>query len=520
MTPSQASVLIGRIALTYKVITPEQLQEATRIQGRYGNQDKLGEILLSLGYINRAQLDWLLRAQEQVIAKQRAAAAGVAPKPAGSPAAAPRVAPVSAAAPPAAPRMAPVSAPVAAPVAAPPRAPPSVPSPPLAPAPASRTSATVPPTVAPTPRPAPPSPPAPAPPARAATAAAAGGRELDRILARAVELHASDVHVHSGTVLQLRVHGQLVQMGQQVSPADAERMIGEILSPADRERFAATNDLDFAYVLPGVARFRVNVYRQQRGVDAVLRIIPSEPPTLEQLGLPSMLARLTTFHQGLVLITGPAGCGKSSTLAALVNLINEERKDHIITIEDPLEYVHRSKRCLVNQRQIVRHTASFAAALRAALREDPDVIAIGELRDLETVSLAITAAETGHLVLATLHTNNAIRTINRVLDVFPPSQQSQIRSMLAESLRAVVSQRLVPTLDGRRRVPALELLFVNTAVANLIRDDKTFQIASVLQTGRAAGMTRLDDSLAELVAAQVVAKDVARRFAEDPRHFA
>ncbi len=277
--------------------------------------------------------------------------------------------------------------------------------------------------------------------------------------------------------------------------------------------------MDFAYTLPGKGRFRSNAYRQQRGTDAVFRVIPPRPPTLAELGLPESLGRLANFHQGMVLLTGPAGCGKSSTLAALLNIINEDRHDHIITIEDPIEYIHPSKKCVVNQRQVGPHTGSFARALRGALREDPDIIAIGELRDLETISLALTAAETGHLVLATLHTNNSIRTVNRILGVFPPNQQDQIRTMVSESLRAVISQRLIPRADGNGRVAALEILMANKAVGNLIRENKTFQIKSVLQTGASHGMCQLDASLAELVKSGTITREEAARNADDPQRF-
>jgi twitching motility protein PilT len=304
------------------------------------------------------------------------------------------------------------------------------------------------------------------------------------------------------------------------TPFDArhtERMIGETLDATQRELLARDGQVDFAWTLGGHARFRGNAYRHQFGLGLVLRSIPLEVPTLEGLGLPSTLAKLTNHHQGLVLITGPAGCGKSSTMAALLRLVNEERRDHIITVEDPIEFVHRPLRCVVNQRQVGRDTGSFARALKAALREDPDVIAIGELRDLETISLALTAAETGHLVLATLHTGSAIRTVDRVVGSFPPNQQAQIRTMLSESLRAVVSQRLVRRADGAGRVPALEILVGTRAVANLIRESKTFQIRSILQTGHAQGMCLLDTSLGQLVRDKVVARDEAVLHADDPK---
>jgi twitching motility protein PilT len=436
MTPTDDASLFGRLALHYKLITREQLQEVTAQQARQGGDRKLGELLVDHGYINPQQLAALLAAQREYLAKRAA----------------------------------------------------EVPAP------------------------------APAPPPAAPVVAATGrGRAVDRLLEFAVKSGASDIHVHPGVPARLRVHGALRDVA--APPLDAaacERIARELLSAAQWQVLERDGQVDFAYTLAGIGRFRGNVYREQHGVDVVLRAIPPAPPTLAELGLPNALAKFANFHQGMVLLTGPAGCGKSSTMAAMINLINEDRRDHIITIEDPIEYIHPSKRCLVNQRQVGPHTGSFARALRAALREDPDVIAIGELRDLETVSLALTAAETGHLVLATLHTSNAIRTVNRILGVFPPSQQEQIRTMVSESLRAVVSQRLLPRADGAGRAVALEVLVVNKAVSNLIRENKTFQIRSVLQTGAAHGMTLMDASLADLVKRKVVARDEASRHAEDP----
>jgi twitching motility protein PilT len=327
--------------------------------------------------------------------------------------------------------------------------------------------------------------------------------------------------VHSAAPLKMRINGRLQEIEQEpLDPELATAILQEVLTPEQQEAVAKHGQVDFAYTLPGKGRYRSNAYRQQRGLDAVFRAIPPEPPTLESLGLPESLARFANFHQGMVLITGPAGCGKSSTLAAMINIINQSRQDHIITVEDPIEYIHRSQGCVVNQRQVGRHTGTFARALRAALREDPDIIALGELRDLETISLALTAAETGHLVLATLHTSNSIRTINRILGVFPPSQQEQIKTMISESLRAVISQRLVPRADETGRVAALEILVCTKAVGNLIRDNKTFQIRSILQTGSAQGMCLLDASLADLVKKNVITREEAMRQADDPQKFA
>jgi twitching motility protein PilT len=354
----------------------------------------------------------------------------------------------------------------------------------------------------------------------AAAPAAGASMSLEQILKRALEVKASDVHIHAGSPIQLRVNGVLKQIISGVLTAEeTTAMLTRVLTPAQKTQLFETFDLDVSLQLP-YGRFRASMFKQQRGFDAVFRPISATPPTLDQLGLPASMKRLTEFHQGLVLVTGPAGCGKSSTLAALVNLVNESRKDHIITVEDPIEYLHASKGCIVNQRQAGTHTLSFANALRAALREDPDVIVIGELRDLETMSLAITAAETGHLVMGTLHTNNAIRTINRILDTFPPKQQSQIRAMVSESLRAIVSQRLLPSADGAKRVAVTETLLVRPSISNLIRDEKTFQIRSVMQTSRADGMSLLDDSLADMVKAKTITVEAARRVCEDPKRFA
>jgi twitching motility protein PilT len=342
--------------------------------------------------------------------------------------------------------------------------------------------------------------------------------QLDGALSGAARMGASDMHFHPGLPMKVRTHGRLHDFGQdRLENSFIEGLLYAALNPAQRRLLDDAGQVDFAHSIDGIGRFRGNIYRGSTGLNGVFRFIPGFIPSLSQLGLPSDLSRVTTFHQGLVLVTGPAGCGKSTTLASLVNIINEERNDHVLTIEDPVEYLHTSKRCLVNQREVKRHTQSFARALRAALREDPDVIVIGELRDLETISLAITAAETGHLVLGTLHTGSAIRTINRLVGAFPPEEQPQIRTMISESLRAVISQRLVERTDGQGRVPALEILTVNKAVSNVIREGRTFQLRSALQTGRTQGQLLLDVALGELVKSGTVTREEALRHAEDPR---
>ncbi|MCA9618594.1 MAG: PilT/PilU family type 4a pilus ATPase [Myxococcales bacterium] len=337
--------------------------------------------------------------------------------------------------------------------------------------------------------------------------------DLHRFLEAAVRSGASDVHVHAGAPVKMRQFGRLRDISDSPLSADAtQRVLLEMLTSYQADVLSELGEVDFAYPIPGIGRFRCNVYRHHRGFNGVFHIVPTAPPTLESLGLPTSLARLTNFAQGLVLLTGPAGCGKTSTLAAIVDIINTERSEHILTIEDPIEYVHESRRCVVNQRQVGRHTSSFARALRGALREDPDIICIGELRDIETISLALSAAETGHLVLATLHTGSSIGTINRIVGAYPPAQQPQVRSMLSESLRAVISQRLVPRADGRGVVPALEILYVNKAIGALIREGRAFQIRSALQTGKAQGMQLLSMALDDLVKAGTVAAADANRF--------
>jgi len=346
------------------------------------------------------------------------------------------------------------------------------------------------------------------------------GTSLRRLLQQTIEIGASDLHLHSGTNLLVRRGGNICNASTEILKSqECERLVTSIMDEAQLKCLQDKFQVDFAYEIPSVGRFRANVYKQQRGYDAIFRAIGSTPPTLAELELPDDFRRFMDFHQGLILFTGPAGCGKSSTMAAIVNLINQNRPDHILTIEDPIEYVYPAGECNVTQREIGYQTDSFPTALRAALREDPDVIVIGELRDLETISLAVTAAETGHLVLATLHTSNAIRTINRLLGVFPPDQLSQIRRMLSESLKAVISQRLVKRADGRGQVPAVEVMINNNATANLIRENRTHQIKSILQTGGAQGQRLLDASLARLVKDKVISRTEALKHAEEPKNF-
>jgi len=328
---------------------------------------------------------------------------------------------------------------------------------------------------------------------------------LHDYLRYAREVGASDLHITVAAPPLVRKDGRLVLLPREPMTAeDTERVLFEILTAEQRRVVEQKKALDFCYRAPDQGRYRSCILRQRTGWDGAFRVIQSEVPGFDVLGLPDQLRRLTEFNQGLVLVTGPNGCGKSTTMAAMVEHINQTRTEHIITIEDPVEYNLVPALSQINQREVGAHTRSFAAALRAALREDPDIIVIGELRDRETVSLAITAAETGHLVFATMHTTSAARTIDRVLDVFPPDEQPQIRSMISESIRGVVCQQLIPRKDGAGRVLALEVMLNTPAVANLIRERKLFQIPSILQTSKQQGMVLLDNSLLELVSTGVI----------------
>jgi twitching motility protein PilT len=336
---------------------------------------------------------------------------------------------------------------------------------------------------------------------------------IDEILKQMMERDASDLHLSSGSAPYLRVHGEMVRLNyKDLTPEVCQALLFEILSASQRENFLETWDLDCSYSLKGVGRFRVNVFRQRQGVGAVFRRIPESIKTIQELGLPPNIANLLDVSEGLILVTGPTGSGKSTTLAALIHTINTGRKAHIITIEDPIEFVHYNKNSLINQREVSSHTKSFHQALRAALREDPDVILVGEMRDLETISLAMTAAETGHLVLATLHTNSATKTVDRIIDAFPEAQQSQIRIMLSESLRGIVAQSLVPRADGNGRVAVVEVLVNLPAVANLIREGKTFQIHSSMQTGQVHGMITFESAINDLVRKGIVSREDGHSF--------
>jgi twitching motility protein PilT len=334
---------------------------------------------------------------------------------------------------------------------------------------------------------------------------------IDDLLETMVALGASDLHVTVGSLPVIRLNGSLDRLDQfpRLSADDTQRLLYRILSTEQQKHLEINRQIDVSYSIPGLARFRVNVYFQRESLGGAFRMIPAELKTLEDLGLPTQLHELSKKPRGLVLVTGPTGSGKSPTLAAVVDEINRTRDDHIMTIEDPIEFLHRHKRCIVNQREIGPDAVSFADALRGALRQDPDVILLGEMRDLETISTAITAAETGHLVFATLHTQDAPSTIDRLIDVFPAAQQEQIRVQLAATLQGIVTQTLLPTVDGKGRVAALEILLPDDAVRNLIRQAKVEQIYSVMQTNTSRGMQTLEQALVDLVTRGIITQEVA-----------
>jgi twitching motility protein PilT len=333
--------------------------------------------------------------------------------------------------------------------------------------------------------------------------------DISDLLDEAMKRQASDLHLTPGSPPAIRVHGKIERMDQSdIDPDDLRRLIGDMLTEDQSSRFEEFHDLDFSMQLHNIGRFRVNVFVNRNGPGAVFRAIPTRIPSFEELGLPDIVSQLARKERGLVLVTGPTGSGKSTTLAAMLDFINREARGHILTLEDPIEFIHPHKGCIVNQREIGPHTRSFASALRAALREDPDYILVGELRDFETIQLAVSAAETGHLVFGTLHTSSAPQTVDRMIDVFPPHQQSQIRVQLAESMQGVIAQMLLPRTGGGR-VAALEILTATSAVRNLIREGKTFQLPSVIQTSARDGMQSIEAAMRDLLnAGKIRAADI------------
>ena len=331
---------------------------------------------------------------------------------------------------------------------------------------------------------------------------------------------ASDLHLISGQQPAIRIRGEIERVKYDILTNDALKVLLYEITPEHKiKQFEETGDVDFAYEIPSLARYRANYFQQKYGVAAVFREIPNKITTCTELGLPSVVARLAMLPRGLVLVTGPTGSGKSTTLAAIIDEANRLRKDHIVTIEDPIEFVHQSQGCIINHREVGVHTKSFAAALRGALREDPDIILVGEMRDLETISLAIEAASTGHLVFATVHTTSAAKTVDRIIEVFPASEQLQIRSTLADGLRAVISQVIFKRIDVRNRCVAMEILIANSAVRNLIRESKTYQITSMMQTGKKYGMQLLDDAIMDLYTRGWIGSEDAYLKANDKTKF-
>ena len=343
---------------------------------------------------------------------------------------------------------------------------------------------------------------------------------IDAFFKLMAEQHASDLHLSTNNPPLLRIHGELVRVDYPALKADElKAMVYEIAPEGKIKVFEETNDVDFGYEVPGVARYRANFFQQKYGIGAVFRSIPNNVQTLEELNLPPVMKRFPLLKKGLVLATGPTGSGKSTTLAAMIDYANLKRQDHILTIEDPIEFVHRSQNCLVNHREIGVHTRSFASGLRGALREDPDIILVGEMRDLETIELALTAAATGHLVFGTLHTSSAAKAVDRIIDVFPTNQQNQIRATLSESLKGVIAQNLFKRIDKPGRVAGLEILVVDMAIANLIREGKTHQIPGMIQVGKKKGNQPLDDTIMDHLRNMRIAPEEAYEKAIDKKKF-